>query len=49
MKRLEHLAFAAGLVTLADPVLAGNIAQTPAPIAGIGLGALRWSALAIAH
>jgi hypothetical protein len=40
MKRFEQIAFAVGLLVLADPALAGNVVQTPAPIAGVGLGAI---------
>lgn len=40
MNRLEKLALATAFVAMADPVLAGTTAQTPAPIAGIGIGAV---------
>ena len=40
MNRLEQVAYATALLFIADPALAGRIVQTPAPIAGIGLGAV---------
>ena len=40
MNRFERLAFAILLGSLASPVLAGPVAQTPAPIAGVGIGAV---------
>jgi hypothetical protein len=39
MKRVEQITFAAALLIVADPAFAG-IVQTPAPVAGIGLGAV---------
>jgi hypothetical protein len=39
MNRVGQFAFAASLLLIADPALAGT-AQTPAPIAGVGLGAI---------
>lgn len=40
MKHLEKIAFAGALLALADPALAGIVERTPAPIAGIGIGAV---------
>jgi hypothetical protein len=40
MKRVEQITFAAAFLVLADPALAGRLVQTPAPIAGIGIGAV---------
>jgi hypothetical protein len=40
MNRLEKMAFAAAMLLMADPALAGLSVVTPAPIAGIGLGAV---------
>lgn len=40
MKHLEKFAFAGALLVLADPALAGLAVRTPAPIAGIGIGAV---------
>ena len=40
MKHLEKLTFAAALCAAADPAFAGILPQTPAPIAGAGIGAV---------
>jgi len=40
MYRLEKIAFAVLLIVMAEPALAGTITRTPAPIAGIGIGAV---------
>jgi hypothetical protein len=40
MNRTEKVAWAVALLAAADPVLAGPIAQTPAPVAGVGIGAI---------
>jgi len=40
MDRVERIAVAVVLGSLAAPVFAGPVAQTPAPIAGLGIGAV---------
>jgi hypothetical protein len=40
MNRIEKISFAAALVAAADPVLAGSLPATPAPVAGLGIGAI---------
>jgi hypothetical protein len=40
MNRIERIAFGLVLLAAASPALAGNVAPTPAPIAGIGIGAV---------
>lgn len=40
MKHLEKLGYAVVLFAMADPALAGAIVRTPAPIAGVGIGAV---------
>lgn len=40
MRHLERIAFATALLVVADPALAGRIVETPAPIAGAGIGAI---------
>lgn len=40
MNRIEKTALAIGLLAAADPVLAGVAPGTPAPVAGIGIGAV---------
>jgi hypothetical protein len=39
MNRIERLTLALALLAAADPVLAGRL-ETPAPVAGIGIGAI---------
>lgn len=39
MNRIEKISFLLALVAAADPALAG-IPQTPAPVAGVGIGAV---------
>jgi hypothetical protein len=39
MNRIEKIAFGSALAALASPAFAG-LAPTPAPIAGIGIGAV---------
>lgn len=39
MRRVELVTFAIALVVIADPAFAG-LTPTPAPIAGVGLGAV---------
>lgn len=40
MRHIEKIVFAGALLALADPALAGQLRQTPAPIAGLGIGAV---------
>ena len=40
MSRIEKISLAAALLASADPVLAGGTVGAPAPVAGIGLGAI---------
>jgi hypothetical protein len=40
MNRIEKIALAVALLAAADPALAGLIVRTPAPIAGVGIGAV---------
>lgn len=40
MKHLEKLAFAGALLVVADPAFAGLAVQTPAPVVGVGIGAV---------
>ena len=40
MNRVERVSLALALVAAADPAFAGLTVQTPAPIAGIGIGAV---------
>ena len=40
MNRIEKISLAAALSALASPALAGPLAPTPAPIAGVGIGAV---------
>lgn len=40
MKYLERVAFVTGLLLMADPALAGTTPGVPAPIAGVGIGAV---------
>jgi hypothetical protein len=40
MTSIERMAFAMLLGSLASPAFAGPVAQTPAPIAGVGIGAI---------
>ena len=40
MNRIEKICAGLAMVALADPAFAGRIPQTPAPIAGIGIGAV---------
>lgn len=40
MKHIDKIVFAGSLLALADPAFAGLIRETPAPIAGVGIGAI---------
>jgi hypothetical protein len=40
MNRTEKVAWAVALLVAADPVLAGGTVGAPAPVAGIGIGAV---------
>jgi hypothetical protein len=40
MNRTEKVAWAVALLAAADPVLAGGTVGAPAPVAGIGIGAI---------
>jgi hypothetical protein len=40
MNRFDRFAFALVLVASAAPALAGPIVRTPAPVAGVGIGAV---------
>lgn len=40
MIRTEKVAWAVALLATADPVLAGGTVGAPAPVAGIGIGAI---------
>jgi hypothetical protein len=40
MNRIEKTSVALALLAAADPVIAGTFTPTPAPVAGIGLGAI---------
>jgi hypothetical protein len=40
MNRIEKIAFAVAMLAAADPVFAGLFPSTPAPVAGIGIGAV---------
>jgi hypothetical protein len=40
MNRIEQIGLGIALAALASPAFAGAIVQTPAPIAGVGLGAV---------
>ena len=40
MNRIEKLTLALALLAAADPALAGIVVRTPAPIAGVGIGAV---------
>jgi len=40
VKHIDKVVFAGALFAFADPALAGRIVQTPAPIAGVGIGAI---------
>jgi hypothetical protein len=40
MRHLEKLVFAGTLLALAEPAFAGTVTQVPAPIVGVGLGAV---------
>ena len=40
MKYVETFAFAGALLVIADPAFAGLAVQTPAPIVGVGIGAI---------
>lgn len=40
MNSTEKLALAVVLLAAADPVLAGPLVETPAPVAGLGVGAI---------
>jgi hypothetical protein len=39
MNRMEKISFLVALVAAADPAFAG-VTQTPAPVAGVGIGAV---------
>lgn len=40
MKHLDKIAYAATLLMIAAPAIAGDVRQTPVPIAGAGLAAI---------
>ena len=40
MNRIEKITFGLVMASLAAPVFAGQVAPSPAPIAGIGIGAV---------
>ena len=40
MNRIEMLCMTIAMVVIADPALAGITVQTPAPVAGLGIGAV---------
>jgi hypothetical protein len=39
MNRIEKIAFGAAFAALSSPAFAGPLAATPAPVAGLGIGA----------
>jgi hypothetical protein len=40
MDRIERIGIGLVLLAAASPALAGNVVPTPAPVAGIGIGAV---------
>jgi len=40
MNRIEKIGLGLIMLTAASPAFAGDVVQTPAPIAGVGIGAI---------